>query len=399
MRTEEQPERTRSAGEEDLSVINRGAAALAELSRRIAPRFRRAEVRSRVGRYLRGLLASVERKNGWQMAEELGDSNAHGVQRLLAEADWDEEAVRDDLRAYVIEQLGEAGGILAVDETGFLKKGKKSAGVARQYSGTAGRRENSQIGVFLLYASSKGAAFIDRALYLPEEWMVDRVRCREAGIPDEVEFATKGELAQQMLARAFAAGVPADWVVGDTVYGYDELRLWLDEQQKNYVLAVPETHMVWVQGRQQPVGLVAALLPEEAWVVLSAGEGSKGPRLYEWAWLQLPEETEAASRRARWVLIRRSLSDRSQRAYYRASGPAQTTLPEVVRVTGSRWQIEEGYEQTKGGVGLDQYEVRTWRAWYRYVTLALLAYAVLVVMQQQARAQEKKAGQPTSASN
>ena len=399
MRTEEQTERTRSAGEEDLSIINRGAAALAELSGRIAPRFRRAEVRSRVGRYLRGLLASVERKNGWQMAEELGDSNAHGVQRLLAEADWDEEAVRDDLRAYVIEQLGEAGGILAVDETGFLKKGKKSAGVARQYSGTAGRRENSQIGVFLLYASSKGAAFIDRALYLPEEWMVDRVRCREAGIPDEVEFATKGELAQQMLARAFAAGVPADWVVGDTVYGYDELRLWLDEQQQNYVLAVPETHMVWVQGRQQPVGLVAALLPEEAWVVLSAGEGSKGPRLYEWAWLQLPEETEAASGRARWVLIRRSLSDRSQRAYYRASGPAQTTLPELVRVTGSRWQIEEGYEQTKGGVGLDQYEVRTWRAWYRYVTLALLAYAVLVVMQQQVRAQEKKVGQPTSASN
>src|SRR6266516_4679567 len=387
MRREDPTKRTSSAGQEEFSIISQGAQTLAELSGRIAPRFKRAEVRSRVGRYLRGLLASVERKNGWQMAEE------------LAEADWDEEAVRDDLRTYVIEHLGEAGGILAVDETGFLKKGKKSAGVARQYSGTAGRRENSQIGVFLLYASSKGAAFIDRALYLPEEWMVDRVRCREAGIPDEVEFATKGELAQQMLARAFAAGVPADWVVGDTVYGYDELRLWLDEQQKNYVLAVPETHMVWVQGRQQPVGLVAALLPEEAWVVLSAGEGSKGPRLYEWAWLQLPEETEAASRRARWVLIRRSLSDRSQRAYYRASGPAQTTLPEVVRVTGSRSQIEEGYEQTKGGVGLDQYEVRTWRAWYRYVTLALLAYAVLVVMQQQARAQEKKAGQPTSASN
>jgi SRSO17 transposase len=390
MNRAEPTERRGSAGEEELSIISRGVQALAELSGRIAPRFKRAEVRSRVGRYLRGLLASVERKNGWQMAEEVGDSNAHGVQRLLAEADWDEEAVRDDLRAYVIEHLGEVGAVLAVDETGFLKKGKKSAGVARQYSGTAGRRENSQVGVFLLYASSKGAAFIDRALYLPEEWTSDRVRCREAGIPDEVEFATKGELAQQMLRRAFAAGVSADWVVGDTVYGYDELRLWLDEQQKNYVLAVPETHMVWVQGRQQPVGLVAALLPEEAWVVLSAGEGSKGPRLYEWAWLQLPEETKAASGRARWVLMRRSLSDRSQRAYYRASGPAQTTLPELVRVTGSRWQIEEGYEQTKGGVGLDQYEVRTWRAWYRYVTLALLAYAVLVVMQQQARAQEKK---------
>ncbi len=397
MSREEATERTRSTGEEEISIISRGTQALAELSGRIAPRFKRAEVRNRVGRYLRGLLASVERKNGWQMAEELAESNAHGVQRLLAEADWDEEAVRDDLRAYVIEHLGEAGGILAVDETGFLKKGKKSAGVARQYSGTAGRRENSQIGVFLLYASSKGAAFIDRALYLPEEWTVDRVRCREAGIPDEVAFATRGELAQQMLARAFAAEVPADWVVGDTVYGYDELRLWLDEQGKNYVLAVPETHMVWMQGRQQPVGLVAALLPEEAWVVLSAGEGSKGSRLYQWAWLQLPEESE--SERARWVLMRRSLVDTSQRAYYRASGPAQTTLPELVEVTGSRWQIEEGYEQTKGEVGLDQYEVRTWRAWYRYVTLALLAYAMLVVMQQQAQVQEKKVASPSSGSN
>src|SRR5258707_248566 len=239
MRTEEQTERTSSTEERELSIISRGAQALAELSERIAPRFKRAEVRNRVGRYLRGLLASVERKNGWQMAEELGDPNAHGVQRLLAEADWDEEAVRDDLRTYVIEHLGESGGILAVDETGFIKKGKKSAGVARQYSGTAGRRENSQVGVFLLYASSKGSAFIDRTLYLPEEWTQDRVRCREAGIPDEVEFATKGELAKLMLARAFAAGVPAEWVVGDTVYGYDDLRLLLDEQQKNYVLAVP----------------------------------------------------------------------------------------------------------------------------------------------------------------
>ncbi len=391
MTTEEGAEQASSQEERELSGISQSAQALTELFVRIGSHFRRAEVRKRVGRYLQGLLASVERKNGWQMAEELGEANAHGVQRLLEEADWDEEVVRDELRTYVIEQLGEPGGILVVDETGFVKKGKKSAGVARQYSGTAGRRENSQIGVFLLYASSKGAAFIDRALYLPEEWTADRVRCREAGIPDEVEFATKGELAQQMLARAFAAEVPAEWVVGDTVYGYDELRLWLEAQQKNYVLAVSETHQVWVQGRPQPVGLVAALLPDEAWVVLSAGEGSKGPRLYEWAWLQLSDETEATSERARWVLIRRSLSDRSERAYYRVYGPATTTLAEVVRVIGSRWKIEEGYEQAKGEVGLDQYEVRTWRAWYRYVTLALLAYAALVVMQGQARAQEKKA--------
>src|SRR5437588_7312570 len=357
MITEEHTERSSNAEQEELSIISQGAQALTDLSARIGTRFGRAEVRNRVGRYLRGLLASVERKNGWQLAEELGDPNAHGVQRLLAEADWDEEAVRDDLRTYVIEHLGEASGILAVDETGFVKKGKKSAGVARQYSGTAGRRENSQVGVFLLYASSKGAAFIDRTLYLPEEWTQDRVRCREAGIPDEVAFATKGEQAQQMLARALAAEVPAEWVVGDTVYGYDELRLWLEEWQKNYVLAVPETHQVWVQGQPQPVGLLAALLPEEAWVVLSAGEGSKGPRLYEWAWLQLPDETEATSERARWVLIRRSLSDRSERAYYRVYAPATTTLAEVVRVTGRSFQIEEGYEQAKGEVGLDQYEV------------------------------------------
>ncbi len=376
--------------ERELSIIRRSAQALAELVVRIGSHFGRAEVRKRVGCYLQGLLAEVPRKNGWQMAEALGEANAHGVQRLLEEADWDEQAVRDEVRTYVIEQLGEPAGILVVDETGFVKKGKQSAGVARQYSGTAGRRENSQVGVFLSYASAKGVAFIDRALYLPEEWTQDRVRCRAAGIPDEVAFATKGELAQQMLARAFAAGVPAEWVVGDTVYGYDELRLWLEEQQKHYVLAVPETHQVWVQGQPQPVGLLAALLPDEAWVVLSAGEGSKGPRLYEWAWLQLPDEMEAASERARWVLIRRSLSDRSERAYERVYAPATTTLAEVVRGTGSRWKIEEGYEQAKGEVGLDQYEVRTWRAWYRYITLALVAYAALVVMRAQARAQEKK---------
>jgi SRSO17 transposase len=372
--------------ESELSTIRKGAEELAELYARIAPRFRRAEVRSRARRFLEGLLAPVERKNGWQLAEELGEHGPRGVQRLLADADWDEDAVRDDLRAYITEHLGEANGVLVIDETGFIKKGKKSAGVARQYSGSAGRRENSQIGVFLLYASCQGAGFLDRELYLPEEWTVDRVRCREAGIPDEVGFATKGELAQRMLARAFAAEVSAKWVVGDTVYGYDEMRSWLENQRRNYVLAVPETHLIWIAGQPQPVGLVAALLPEEAWVVLSAGEGSQGPRLYEWAWLELPEERAAASGRGAWLLIRRSLSDSSKRAYYRVSGPAETTLSEAVRVAGSRWKIEEGLEEAKGEVGLDQYEVRTWTAWYRHITLALLAHAVLVVM----RAQEKK---------
>jgi SRSO17 transposase len=385
-------ERDEERRESEADLLQQASEELAQVHAQIGPRFQRAEARNRARRFLQGLLAPMERKNGWQMAEELGERGPRGVQRLLGEADWDEEAVRDDLRAYVNTHLGEDGGILVVDETGFVKKGKKSAGVARQYSGTAGRRENSQVGVFLLYASTKGAAFLDRALYLPEEWTADRVRCREAGIADDVGFATKGELAQQMLMQAFAAGVQAGWVVGDTVYGYDELRLWLDEQQKNYVVAVPETHAVWVQGRQQPVGLLAALLPPEAWVVLSAGEGSKGPRLYEWAWLQLPEQTETVNERARWILIRRSLSDPSKRAYYRAAGPATTTLPDLVQVAGSRWKIEEGLEEAKGEVGLDQYEVRGFRAWYRFVTLALFAHAILVVLRAQAHAQEKKAG-------
>ncbi len=380
--------------ESELSIIRKGAEVLAELHARIAPRFRRAEVRTRARHFLQGLLAPVERKNGWQMAEELGEHGPRGVQRLLGEADWDENAVRDDLRTYVIEHLGEADGLLVVDETGFLKKGKKSAGVARQYSGTAGRRENSQIGVFLLYASSQGAAFLDRELYLPEEWTSDRVRCREAGIADEVEFATKGELAQRMLSRAFTAEVPATWVVGDTVYGYDEMRSWLENQGRNHVLAVPETHLIWISGQPQPVGLVAALLPADAWVVLSAGEGSQGPRLYEWAWLELATEREAASDRGAWLLIRRSLSDPSKRAFYRVSGPAGTPLTQAVRVAGSRWSIEQGVEEAKGEVGLDHYEVRSWTGWYRHMTLALLAHAVLVVM----RTQEKKEEKMTSAS-
>jgi SRSO17 transposase len=375
---------------DEADVLHRITTELTRVQASIGPRFRRAEARNRAGRFLHGLLAHVERKNGWQLAEELGEHGPRGVQRLLGEADWDEEAVRDDMQAYVVEQLGDENAILVVDETGFLKKGKKSAGVARQYSGTAGRRENSQVGVFLLYASRHGAAFLDRALYLPEEWTADRVRCREGGIPDEVAFATKGKLAQQMLAHAFAAGIPATWIVGDTVYGYDELRVWLDEQQKNYVVAVSESHLIWEDGKQQSVGYVAALLPDSAWAVFSAGEGSKGERLYEWAWLQLPEQSEGAER-ARWVLIRRNLSDSSKRAYYRAAGPATLHLAELVCVAGSRWQIEEGFEEAKGQVGLDQYEVRGYRAWYRFVTLALLAHALLVVVRTQANQQEKKA--------
>jgi SRSO17 transposase len=238
-------------------------------------------------------------------------------------------------------------------------------------------------------------------LYVPEEWLADPVRCREAGIPADRQLISKGELAKGMLARAFAANVPTDWVVGDALYGYDELRSWLEEQQKSYVLAIPETHLVWVAGCQQPIGYMAALLPNDAWTVLSAGEGSQGPRLYEWAWFQLPEGGESAEEgrehrraQARFLLLRRSLSDPSKRAYYRVAGPASLTLSEVVQIAGRRWTIEEGIEEAKGEVGLDQYEVRTYRAWYRFMTLALFAHAVLSVVRHRACEKKVPASQP-----
>jgi SRSO17 transposase len=300
------------------------------------------------------------------------------MQRLLNAADWDAEAVRDELRAYVVEHLAdESSGVLVIDETGFVKKGTKSAGVARQYSGTAGRRENQQIGVFLLYASARGAAFIDRALYLPDEWMGDRERREEAHIPERVGFATKGELARELLARAFGARAPARWVVADTVYSGDEVRRWLEGQGRSYVLAVPSTHGIWTRAHQQTVEQLLQQAPADAWVRLSAGEGSQGPRWYDWACLRLPYATEAG--KGQWLLARRSISDPTELAYYRVFGPADTPAGEMVRVAGRRWTIEEGFEQAKGEVGLDQYEVRRYDAWHRHATLALLAHAYLEV--------------------
>jgi SRSO17 transposase len=281
------------------------------------------------------------------------------------------------LREYVIEHLGDETGILIVDETGFLKKGTKSAGVARQYSGTAGRRENQQIGVLLAYASGRGCAFVDRALYLPEAWANDAQRREEAGIPPEVAFATKGELAQALLARAFAADVPARWVTGDTIYGHDEVRRWLEEQGRQYVFAVPCTHLLWTAGCQEEVQSLAAHLPAEAWARWSAGNGSQGPRWYDWSCLRLPYASAAGM--AHWLLIRRDTADPTELAYYRVYGAQDTPVSEMVRVAGMRWPIETALEHAKGEVGLDHYEVRRWEAWYRHITLALLAHAFLVV--------------------
>jgi len=375
----------------DGARIQHWAAGLDELRERLAPRFRRPEVLQRAGRYVAGLLARIERKNGWQVAEHLGEPHPRGVQRLLDAARWDADAVRDDLREYVVEHLGDARGVLVLDETGFLKKGTKSVGVARQYSGTAGRTENCQVAVFLAYATPHGRAFLDRALYLPKTWTEDTQRCAAVGVPKTVTFAAKGALAKQMLQRAFAAGVPAAWVVGATVYGSTtDLRPWLETQQRAYVLAVATSHRVWIDARQITAHGAIARLPADAWHRLSAGDGAQGPRLYDWAWL--PLDGPRLDGWGRWLLARRSLSDPAEVAYYRVFAPRDTPLTEMVRAAGSRWAIEEGFECAKGEVGLDHYEVRGWAAWHRHITLALLAHAYLEVTRLAATREDGKKG-------
>lgn len=325
------------------------------------------------------------------MAEAIGEARPRGVQHLLGDARWAADAVRDDLREYVVKHLGdEASGVLIVDETGFLKKGNKSVGVARQYTGTAGKRENCQVGVFVCYSSEKGAAFIDRALYLPKQWAEDSARREEAGVPKEVRFATKGKLAKEMLRRAFEAGVPARWVVADTVYGTARgLRGWLEEQGCSYVLAVPGTQGVYHEGHQRQARTVAKHLPEEAWFRASAGRESKGERLYEWACVPLPGPDEAQT--GRWLLMRRGIEDLIEYAYYLAYGPAETPVRELIRMAGRRWSIEDSFEAAKGEVGLDEYEVRKWDGWQRHTTLCLLAHAYLVVLRSVAEHEQRAA--------
>ncbi len=371
-------------------------AGLQALHGRIARRFSRSESRQRVLAYLQGLLGSVERKNGWQIAEYAGDATPDGVQRLLAVYQWDADEVRDDLQGYVVEHLGDPGGVLVVDETGFLKQGKKSVGVKRQYSGTAGKVENCQIGVFLAYGSRRGSAFLDRELYLPQEWAADGVRRREAGVPEGVVFRTKAQLAQQMISRAVAAGVPFGWVTGDTVYGNDrKLRRWLEEQGRCYVLAVKNNEPMWAdteRGGSAPVAArdLAHEIPDDRWQRLSAGEGSKGPRLYDWGWL--PIGFWSAPDQEHWLLVRRSIADPDDLAYYACFGTGEVSLADLVRVAGTRWIIEDAFKEAKQEVGLDEYEVRLWVGWYRHITLVLMAHAFLAVIRSYAAGGNGKKG-------
>jgi SRSO17 transposase len=351
----------------------------ADIERRIGPLFARSDVRSHALTYLAGLLSPAERKNSWQLAEICGEPNPYGFQHLLGRADWKPDALRDRLRSYVTDYLSDVDAVGVIDETGFLKKGIQSAGVARQYSGTAGRVENCQIGVFLAYASDLGQTLLDRELYLPKAWTDDRERCRRAGIPDQRAFTTKPALAQQMLERTFAADVLLAWVTGDSVYGDDrKLRSYLEGRKQAHVLAVSLNQTVWLNHQQRQIKTILAEVPSDDWQRLSAGLGSKGPRIYDWWRVEVSEPVQPGFKR--WLLFRRSISEPSKVAAYIVFGLAESSLATLVRVAGMRWTVEESIQTGKGEVGLDHYEVRSWTGWYRHISLAMWAQAFLTVI-------------------
>lgn len=368
-----------------VAEVREWAAELDVVAGLIGPRFSRSEPRENAVSYLRGLLSGRERKNSWTISEHAGQAVPDPMQRLLSTADWDPDLVRDDLRSYVVEHLGDAGGVLIVDETGFLKKGTRSAGVARQYTGTAGRIENAQVGVFLTYSTPRGRTFLDRELYLPKAWIEDRARCEKAGVPADRGFQTKPELAAGMLARAIDGGVPASWVTGDAVYGQQyKFRVALEDRGMSYVLAVPSSQHViakptqTVRASEYRADGLAAALPATAWRTISAGAGSKGDRRYAWARTRINGGREPDAEY--WLLARRSLTDPAELAYYLCHTPKRIALAQLARVAGARWAIEETFQTAKGQTGLDHYQVRQYTGWYRHVTLSMLAHAFLTVI-------------------
>lgn len=371
----------------DLSVaaaasvdLDRWQVEFGELVMRIAPRFGRVEPRRRVAAFLRGLLAGLPRTNCWTIAEHAGDDDPRGMQRLLTEAVWDTDGVRDDLRHYVTEHLGDPGAVLVVDETGDVKKGAQTVGVQRQYTGTAGRIENAQVAVYLTYAAPAGYAFIDRELYLPKAWTDNPDRCAAAGVPDDVAFATKPALARAMIDRALDAATPAGWAAGDEVYGADPaLRKDLAARGLGFVLAVAKSHRFTTGiGARRAIDL-AVRLPGTAWQRLSAGTGAKGQRWYDWALVEVTDDAIATDSGPNWLLIRRRISD-GEYAFYRAHAPRPVPVAELVRVAGIRWRIEESFAGGKELAALDEHQVRGWTSWRRWTVLAMLAHAFLSVL-------------------
>lgn len=366
----------------------------------IGGRFRRVEPRRRVGGYLRGLLAGLERKNGWTLAEHAGAVSPDGMQRLLRTAGWDIDGVRDDVRGYVLGTLGDPGGVFVVDETGFIKKGKRSAGVQRQYTGTTGKIDNCQLGVFLAYASPRGRALIDRELYLPKSWTDDRGRCAGAGVPEGVGFATKPEQGLAMLARAHEAGVLSGWVTADEAYGQHRgFRDWLAARAVPYVLATRSDDLLTCpDGHRCEARALAAVAAEQGWERRSAGAGAHGERLYDWRVLAL-HAAGLPDRWGHWLLVRRAISAEPGKdpelAFYRCAGPTATPVPELIRVAGARWAIEECFQTAKNEAGLDHYQVRGYRAWYAHITLSMLATAYLAATRTAEHQRAAEKGAPT----
>jgi SRSO17 transposase len=383
---------------------------------RFANVFGRKEPRAQAAKYLRGLLAAVPRKNGWQVAEAVGDRIPDATQRLLYQAAWRADAARDDLLQYTIEVFGDADGIGVVDETGFIKKGSHSVGVKRQYSGTAGKIENCQIGTFLSYATVKGHVFLDRRLYLPEEWCDDAERRAEAKVPPDVVFQTKPEQALAMLRHAWTAGMPMRWVAGDEIYGEaTELRDQIAASGRWYVLGVRTVMPVWpapppvvepapqVRGRPRtrarlaegapsalPVKEVVARWPASRWQSLTVAEGEKGLITYDWACQRVVESRDKLPGPAAWLIARRSLSDPTDIAYYLSNAPTDTPLLKLAQVAATRYTVEQCIEEAKSETGLDEYEVRYWHSWHRHITLSMMAHAWLAAVRYQATA--KKGG-------
>jgi SRSO17 transposase len=366
------------------------------LTARIGHRFARREPRLRARTFVEGLLAPLRRKNCWTIAEYTGQVDPQPMQRLLSSAVWDEAGVRADVREYVVERLGKGLDSdqvqLNLDETGDAKKGTHTVGVQRQYSGTCGRIENCQVAVFCTIATPFGHAFIDTRLYMPQTWLDDAARCAAAAVPDEVEFATKGELAIQMLTDAFDAGIAAGWVAGDEVYGASTaLRSWLEEHQNGYVLNVACDFSVPTPRGTVRADDLAEQLDPGCWQAVSAGDGSKGPRLYEWAWISLNHGKHHGKNR--WLLIRRN-PNTAELAYYICYSPRPVSLYKLVRVAGRRWRIEENFQSSKGLCGLDEHQVRTWTSWHRWTTLVMLAHALLAALSAHHRAQHVQQPSP-----
>ena len=361
---------------------------LSALKARLASVFRRSEVQASANAFIDGTLSGVARKTGWQLAEQAGLKRPYRIQSLLGRSGWEADELRDKVRDEVLASLGDPAGVLVVDETGFLKKGTHSVGVSRQYSGTAGRIENCQVGVFLAYASARGQALIDRRLYLPEAWASDRVRRDKVGVPETVTFATKTEIARTLIGAALAAGAPCAWVLADALYGSDSgLRRMLEERRQPYVLAVRSNQMlrfITAEGfRQTGPAELADELDASAWSTHAAGEGTKGFRLYDWARIPLPWTVDEGFER--WVLIRRSRAKPEERAYYFVFAPAGTSLAELAGAAGLRWTIEECFQRGKEELGLDHCEARSWHGWHRHMSLCMAAAAFLARLSAQLR--------------